>query len=803
VWCAHLVDRGRNRVGEVTYETDRARFIGRGRTTRDPLSVDAGRALSCTTGAVLDPVFAIRTRVRLRPGESASIAFTTLVAETRERLFELTGRYHDPHSAQRALDLAWTAAQVELRELNVTPSDAALFQDLAGHLFYSSAAVRAPQDELERNRGSQPLLWAQGVSGDWPIVLATLASNEGLPTLRQLLAAHRYWRRRGMKADLVVLNTREHSYLQELDDRIAAALFAATESERVDQPGGVFVRRADQLDPAQMAMLRATARLHVACDGRELGHVVARADAAVAAAVDATAILAPEPPAVAYADVPGVSPPRQAPEPPPTVQEVDDAAQPPREPLRFDNGFGGLTAAGDYEIRVRGDHVPPAPWINVIANPHGGFLVSERGAGAAWAGSSQFYPSHPVAQRPGERPAQRRDLPSRRGHRRRLERDPRAAGRRRAVRGAPRAGPHHVPAGARRHPHGAHARHRPDRPVKLTRLQVTNTGATPRRIEVTAYAEWVLGSLREHTQHQVHTDFDGDGEAIVARNYFDPSFARWVAYAAMSEPLSGHTADRREFLGRHGGLDRPAGLEGPLSGTTGGATTRARRSAACWSCRPAPRASWWWSWAPPTARRPRRATLRSTPTSRARRRRWTRRWRVGDRASPPSACDAGSGVRRHGEPLEPVPGARLPDVGPLGAVPEQRRLRLPRPAPGLHGVRVRRPGIAREHILRAASRQFVEGDVQHWWHPESGRGVRTRFSDDLVFLPYVVDHYLRVTGDLSVLDETVPYLTMRALEPGEHELYDLPEVSEQSGPCTTTACAPSAGPPPRAGTACR
>jgi cyclic beta-1,2-glucan synthetase len=786
VWCAHLVDRGRNRIGEVTYETDRARFIGRGRTTRNPAAVEAGRALGCTTGAVLDPVFAIRTRVRLRPGQSASIAFTTLVAESRERLFELTGRYHDPHSAQRALDLAWTAAQVELRELNVTPSDAALFQDLAGHLFYSSAAVRAPQDELERNRGSQPLLWAQGVSGDWPIVLATLASNEGLPTLRQLLAAHRYWRRRGMKADLVVLNTREHSYLQELDDRIAAALFAATESELVDQPGGVFVRRADQLDPEQMAMLRATARLHVTCDGRELGYVVAAADAAAAAAVDAAGLLAPEPP--------GAPPPAPDDRPrlePSVSMHVEQAASmhahqahaappPPREPLLFDNGFGGLTASGDYEIRVRGDHLPPAPWINVIANPLGGFLVSERGAGAAWAGSSQFYrltPWHndPVSDPPGD-VLYLRDA------------DTGAAW---SATPAPMGGdvPYVV-----RHAPGRTTFERehdgirtvltlgiaPDRPVKLARLQVTNTGPALRRIEVTYYAEWVLGSLREHTQHQVHTTFDGGSEAILARNFFDPSFAGWVAYAAMSEPLSGHTADRREFLGRHGGPHDPAGLSGPLSGTAGGAIDPCAALRCVLEL-------------PPGATRELVVVLGAADGEEAAAR---------DLAEFRDAARAAAAMDQTVAQWE----TRLSTI----------RVRTPEPAfdamvnrwslyqalacrmwgrsalyqsSGAYGFRDQLqdsmafvyadPGIAREHILRAASRQFVEGDVQHWWHPESGRGVRTRFSDDLVFLPYVVDHYLRVTGDLSVLDETVPYLTMRPLEPGEHELYDLPEVTEQ------------------------
>ena len=228
---------------------------------------------------MLDPIFALRTRVRLRPGQSASVAFTTLVATTRERAFELADRYHDPHAAQRALDLAWTAAQVELRELNITPADAAVFQELAGHLFFSNPSLRAPQEELRRNRGSRARLWANGVSGDWPIVLATIDSQEGLPTLRQLLAAHHYWRRRGMMVDLVVLNSRHTSYLQELHDQIVAAVYSVEGSGALDQPGGVFIRRRDLLDEDELLMLRATARVHIPCDGRSVGRLLAAAEA--------------------------------------------------------------------------------------------------------------------------------------------------------------------------------------------------------------------------------------------------------------------------------------------------------------------------------------------------------------------------------------------------------------------------------------------------------------------------------------------------------------------------------------------
>ena len=217
LWCAHVVDAGGSeRIGKPSYESDRALFVGRGRTTRDPLALEAIGRLTGTTGAVLDPVFAIRVRVRLAPGKSASVAFTTIVAESAERVFKLADRYHDPSTAQRALDLAWASTQVELRELGVSPSQAAVFQELAGHLLYGNAALRVSEPELRRNRGAQPLLWEQGISGDWPILLATIESTDGLPTNTELFPAHHYWRRRGMRVDLEILNEHPSAYFQPL-----------------------------------------------------------------------------------------------------------------------------------------------------------------------------------------------------------------------------------------------------------------------------------------------------------------------------------------------------------------------------------------------------------------------------------------------------------------------------------------------------------------------------------------------------------------------------------------------------------
>ncbi|MGH3371032.1 MAG: hypothetical protein ACRDPR_13645, partial [Nocardioidaceae bacterium] len=274
IWCVHVAAAGKERVGPVSCETDRARFVGRGRTTQDPIALETDGPLAGTTGAVLDPIFALRTRVRLQPGQSASVAFTTLVATTRAQAFELADRYNDPYAAQRALDLAWTSTQVELRELSLTPVDAAVFQELAGHLFFSHPALRAPQEELRRNRGSQPALWTTGVSGDWPILLATIDSVDGLPTLRQLFAAHRYWRRHGMMVDLVVVDAEPPSYVQELHDRVVAAMLSACDATIIDRPGGVHVRRRDLVGEGVLPMLRATARVHIPCDGRSLGQIM-------------------------------------------------------------------------------------------------------------------------------------------------------------------------------------------------------------------------------------------------------------------------------------------------------------------------------------------------------------------------------------------------------------------------------------------------------------------------------------------------------------------------------------------------
>src|SRR5437868_3018929 len=801
LWCAHVVAAGGERVGSVSYETDRARFLGRGRTPQDPVALAVDGPLSETIGAVLDPIFALRVRVALEPGQSAAVAFTTLVATSREQLFVLADRYNHPHAAQRALDLAWTATQVELRELGITPADAAVFQDLAGPLFFGNPALRAPQNELRENRGSQPMLWAQGISGDWPIVLATIDSTNGLPTLRQLFAAHRYWRRRGMTVDLVVLNDRAHSYLQELSDLIASAMFTATDSAIIDRSGGVFVRRRDAVSEPDLAMLRATARLLVRCDGRSIGKILEEAIGPSNGAqppLEPAAILPRASGRYTPAAVRRVRPLSPSDGVAPVTHHAtaslgngryDSATErstgrssAPDEPLRFDNGLGGITTDGDYLVRVRGDRVPPAPWANVVANAHGGFLVSERGAGCTWVENSQFFRLTPWHNDPVSDPASevvylrdeesgdcwtatpapmRRDKPYT------------------VVHGAGSSSFQHEAFGIATHlTLGITA----DAPIKLSLLRIANQATRARRIAVTSYIEWVVGSLREHTQHQVHTSFAPDTGAIYAQNFFDPQFASWVAFCAMSEPLASHTADRREFLGRNGTTAAPVGLLRPLAGTTGVGVDPCAALRCVLDLAPGETRDMvivlgaaQGEGAARDAVREYRDVPRAEAAIRQNVERWRARLSVISVQTPEPTFDVMLNQWSLYQALSCRMWGRTALYQSSGAFGFRDQLQ------DSMAYVYAEPGVARQHILRAASRQFVEGDVQHWWHPDSGRGMRTRFSDDLAWLPYVVDPYVRVTGDATVLDETVPYLTMRALEPHEHEVYELPRVSDERG----------------------
>jgi cellobiose phosphorylase len=756
VWALHVLagtdDSSGSVLGDFQFETDRARFLGRGRSAANPMALETTEPLSGTSGPVLDPIFSLRRRVRLEPGASTVLSFTTAAPEDRDRALVLAGRFSDSRAVDRVFDDAVSATRALLAELNLTQDDAALFQQLAAHIIFTSPLLRS-RVSVAGNRLGQPSLWPHAISGDLPIVLLRITSESGLGLAGQILHGHQYWRRCGLVADLVLMNDAGDDLRRRLDDLIQSGPSA----ELAGKPGGIFVRDRAALSADDDTLLEAAARV-ILRDGNGT----------------LTEQLYPTRAAGKLNGETGHTP----------LASAGDPLAASVEHLLFDNGLGGFTRDGrEYVIRVRGGERPPAPWSNVIANPDFGCLVTEAGGGYTWAGNSQMnrltpWSNDPISDPPGEA-VYLRDEETREFW---------------TPTPAPRGGPTTTIV---RHGQGYSRFSRTSHglgqdllvlvsrtePVKLFHLRVRNLGDTPRRLSATFYAEWVLGIHREQAPLQVICTVDKESGALFATSAWAGEFAGRVAFADVSRRPRSFATNRAEFLGREGSTTAPAAL------------TRERLS---------DRSS---ELGDPCAAIMTELRIAPGETDEI-------VFLLGQAESPDEARKL---VVSYGEPHRAQ--TALEEVGEqwdriLNAV----QVRTPDAAldtmlnrwllyqtlvcrmwgrsgfyqsGGAFGFRDQlqdamalvygAPQEARTQILRAAARQFEEGDVQHWWHPPAGRGVRTRITDDLYFLPFVTCHYVRVTGDAATLDDRMPFLRAPILRPDQEEDYNLPEVSDQIG----------------------
>jgi len=763
---AYLVHRLVHEDGDhpaPEFESDRERFLGRHGHAGDPAGLRAAR-LSGTQGSTLDPVFALRTRIEIPPHATVRLSFVTAAGSSERDVIEMARRYGQRDRIEAAfLDADARQARIAA-QVGLTAAELASADRLLSRLLYPDGAARADAATLGRNRSGPSGLWAHGISGDHPILLARIRSSEDVGLVRTLLKIHRLWREQRFTFDLVLLNELDSGYVQTTRDAVRRLIAAAGDEVWQDRPGGIFVLSAAQLDEAGAVLLRTAASVVVSDDaGPGLVALPAAPD-------DGLPVLAPS-----------HLHPFGEPDTPPLPRPTD---------LRYDNGWGGFAADGREYVTYLQERATPAPWINVLSNERFGCLITEAGSSTTWSINSGENRLSPWSTDPVKDPS---------GEVLYLRDEETAEVWTPTPRPIPAGLPYQVRHGFghttfEHRSHGLDQRMEvfvlEDAPVKVVRLHLTNLLARPRRVTATYYLEWVLGATRESSQRFVIPEYDADLGALLARNPFRDAFAGQVAFLAGSRTPHGVTTDRREFLGRNGSTRRPAALGRiGLSGRVEAGTD-------------------------PCAALQLHVDLAAGASDEV-------VFLIGVGEDREAAQTL---VRRHSDPHVVADGlervlaaweARLQTV----------QVRTPDPAmdlmlngwllyqslscrmwgrtafyqsSGAFGFRDQLqdsmallhvdPGTAREQLLQAARHQFEQGDVLHWWLPPQGRGVRTRISDDLVWLPFVTAHYLQRTGDVAVLDERVPFLRAPELGPDDHERFDLFPSTDDAFPLYDHAC---------------
>jgi cyclic beta-1,2-glucan synthetase len=756
-WMFHLMVVHGAVTNEVSYETDRMRFIGHGNTLVDPEAMRGSSRLSDSEGSVLDPIAAIRHQITLNPEKSATIIIVTGIAETRDACIGLIGKYQDLHLAERVFDLAWTHSQVLLRQINATEADAQLYGRLAASVIYANSSLRASPGALMKNRRGQSSLWGYSISGDFPIVLLQIEDPANINLVRQLVQAHAYWRLKGLSVDLVIWNEDHAGYRQLLHEQIMGLIAAGTEANVTDRPGGIFVRPSDQISKEDRVLFQTVARVIIT------DHKGTLADQFKSRGFPEGILPALIPTRTAKGDAPA------------TAAEL-------RQDLMFGNGLGGFTPDGrEYVISTSRGQVTPVPWVNVLANPFFGTVVSENGLAYTWSENAHEFRltpcyNDPVSDSSGEafyiRDEERghfwspMPLPSR------------------------GATPY-----VTRHGFGYSVFEHTERgistevwvyvaidaAVKFTVIKVRNQSGRQRRLSATGYVEWVLGDLRPKSMMYVITNVDSQSGAVFARNPYSTEFGNRTAFFNVDDISRTMSGDRKEFIGRNGTLTNPAAMARlRLSGKVGAALDPCGAIQVAFDLADGEEREIIFTLGAGQDAEDAGNLAQRFRGSVAAREALEEIWQYWNRtlgAIQVETQDPSINVLANGWLLYQTLACRL--WGRSGYYQSGGAFGFRDQLQDVMALIHAEPQLVRAHILLSASRQFVEGDVQHWWHPPSGRGVRTHCSDDFLWLPLATCRYVLTTGDTGILDEPIRFIKGRAVNAEEDSYYDLPGRSEE------------------------
>ena len=757
---AHFVTYGAGVSREVEAETDRRAFIGRGRSIANAAAFDPGAHLGGSAGFTLDPIMALRAKVRVPSRKKVSLTFWTISAANRQDVEQEMHRFLQPDSYQRQAMLSWTRSQVQTRHVGLSLVEAAGVQKLARYLLYPDAALHAPAETIAEGLGSQAALWPMAISGDFPIFALRIGDVADLEIVATALRMQEYLRAHGLFVDLVIVNEQASSYVQDLQQSIEQLCEnARLRGHELGPRQHIFVVRRDLMDEASYRTLLAAARVMMHTRNGPILDQIERAEQAVKT-VDAI-----------------IARPFAKP-----VQQ--DSALPSGDDLAFWNGLGGFANEGrDYVVRLSGGTVTPQPWINVIANREFGFHTSSEGASFTWSRNSRDFQITPwtndaVVNRPGEaiyihnldNGAVFSPLSC-------VVRDEGIVYEARHRRGVSQFSASQ---------NNVHAEWTqlvdPHDPVKVQRLLLRNDGKSRVRLRIYAYAEWVMGNNRSRSAFMIVPGRDEASGVLTARNPYHLDFGDRVAFLGSDAGGQSFTCDRAEFLGVGGSTVAPDVV---LRGTLPSGTVEAGRDpCAVIACDVELDAGAETSlhFVLGDAASQQEATAFAQKHLRAD---FAARMLENERA-----WDDFSAALQVETP-DPAFNAMVNVWLPYQSLACRLRARSAfYQASGAFGFRdqlqdtlallLHDPSLAREQILNAAARQFPEGDVQHWWLPRTGAGVRTTITDDVVWLGYGTHLYLRTTGDQSILDENIAFIQGDVLKNGEHDSFFTPKKSSET-----------------------